>query len=169
MKGNSGIAKAGEKYEQAIDRVANQKAKGPAPILDYYGNVAPPTNAPPIVAGNPKKPKTQSYGQGGVSAGAGFNGVVPQTNLGSGVKTSTGTSAVNPINSGAGNSAAAKSNIGPFRMARSQKRGSGKRADSYRMATNRRLQKQNEAERIEQQVMQIHLANGGILEDFWRT
>jgi len=54
-------------------------------------------------------------------------------------------------------------------MARSQKRGSGKRADSYRMATNRRLQKQNEAERIEQQVMQIHLANGGILEDFWRT
>jgi hypothetical protein len=112
------IAKAGEKYEQAIDRVANQKAKGPAPILDYYGNVAPPqnvynrarisTNAPPIVAGNPKKPKTQSYGQGGVSAGAGFNGVVPQTNLGSGVKTSTGTSAVNPVNSGAGNGTAAR-------------------------------------------------------------
>lgn len=91
------IAKAGEKYEQAIDRVANQKAKGPAPILDYYGNVAPP-----------KKSKAPSYGQGGVSAGAGFNGVVPQTNLGSGVKTSTGTSAVNPVNSGAGNGTAAQ-------------------------------------------------------------
>lgn len=91
------IAKAGEKYEQAIDRVANKKAKGPAPILDYYGNVAPP-----------KKSKAPSYGQGGVSAGAGFNGVVPQTNLGSGVKTSTGTSAVNPVNSGAGNGTARK-------------------------------------------------------------
>lgn len=173
------VAKATERHAKASQRVADKNAPGfggamaiEAQTLVHADRMRDGTQ---LWKRNTKDywktppPPPAPYRQGGTSAGAGFNGIVPQTNLGSGVKTSTGTSAVNPINSGAGNSAAAKSNIGPFSMARSQKRGSGKRADSYRMATNRRLQKQNEAERIEQQVMQIHLANGGILEDFWRT
>lgn len=168
------VAKATERHAKASQRVADKNAPGFGGAMAIEAQTL--VNADRMRDGTQLWKRNQKrainptpYKQQGTSAGAGFDGIVPQTNLGSGVKTSTGTSAVNPINSGAGNSAAAKSNIGPFRMARSQKRGSGKRADSYRMATNRRLQKQNEAERIEQQVMQIHLANGGILEDFWRT
>ena len=102
------VAKATERHEKAMQRVADKNAPG------FGGAMA--IEAQTLVNADRMRDGTQlwkrntkdyfkappSYGQGGVSAGAGFNGIVPQTNLGGGVKTSTGTSAVNPINSGAG-------------------------------------------------------------------
>ena len=102
------VARATERHEKAMQRVADKNAPG------FGGAMA--IEAQTLVNADRMRDGTQlwkrntkdyfkappSYGQGGVSAGAGFNGIVPQTNLGSGVKTSTGTSAVNPISSGAG-------------------------------------------------------------------